>query len=102
MNYATAIVIAAGLIAGAFLNHVVAPLIVDGTGTVQSQPPQSAPVGKYAIATDGTSKGSIWRVDTGTGQLWHCYAVGGPAPADPGTIRCKTEPAPPKGVEGKK
>jgi hypothetical protein len=91
MNYAIAIVIAAGLIAGAFL-----------TGPGQSQPPQPPPVGKYTIATDGTSKGSIWRVDTATGQLWHCYAVGGPAPADPGTIRCKTEPAPPKGVEGKK
>ena len=88
MKYAIAIVIAAGLIAGAFLS-----------GPVQSQP---APVGKYAIATDGESKGSIWRLDTATGQLWHCYAVGGPAPADPGTIRCKTEPAPPKGVEGKK
>ena len=88
MKYAIAIVIAAGLIAGAFL-----------TGPVQ---PQSPPVGKYAIATDGTSKGSIWRVDTATGQLWHCYAVGGPAAADPGTVRCKTEPAPPKGVEGKK
>jgi hypothetical protein len=81
MNYAIAIVIAAGLIAGAFL-----------TGPVQSQPP---PVAKYAIASDGTSKGSIWRVDTATGQLWHCYAVGGPAPADPGTIKCKTEPGRP-------
>ena len=87
MKYAIAIVIAAGLIAGAFL-----------TGPVQSQP---APVGKYAIASDGTSKGSIWRVDTATGKLWHCYAVGGPAPSDPGTVKCKTEPAPPKGVEGK-
>jgi hypothetical protein len=59
MNYPSAIVVAAGLIAGA--------LALTSTG--QSQPPPQP--GKYRAVAD--SAGRVWRVDTSTGGLQRCW-----------------------------
>jgi hypothetical protein len=72
MDYPGAIVIGAGLIAGA--------LILAGQGYSQ------APVGQYAIAPDAAN-GSAWRIDTTTGAIVRCTFN-----SNVGKVQC-TQPA---------
>jgi hypothetical protein len=73
MNYPRAIVVAAGLIAGALV------LTSSGHG-------QSPGIGKYGAAHDST--GGVWRIDTTTGGVARCTVNVG------GQIQC-TQPAMP-------
>ena len=65
MNYPSAIVIAAGLIAGA--------LVFTGQGISQSNP-----VGRYVIVAGSTASSAIlWRGDTTNGQVSVCTVAAG-------------------------
>jgi len=57
MNYRGAIIVAAGLIAGALLL------------TGQGQSPTA--IARYALAHDAAA-GAAWRMDTTTGAIWRC------------------------------
>ena len=72
MSYPGAIVIAAGLIAGA--------LILTGTGQTQV-----TSIGKYAIAAEA-SGAAAWRLDTTTGVLQRCMWETSGAPG--GQVLC--------------
>jgi hypothetical protein len=63
MTYTGAIVVGAGLLAGA--------LILTGSG--QSQTPTQ---GKYVGAGVSESGGTAWRVDTQTGEMAYCTVAG--------------------------
>ena len=65
MNYPNAIVVAAGLIAGA--------LVFSSQGVSQTS------IGKFAIApvSGQNDRGGVWRVDTTTGVVVYCGDPGG-------------------------
>jgi hypothetical protein len=70
MNVPGAIVIAAGLLAGA--------AIVSGSGLAQSRPPEAAkappsspqPIGRFLLLA--ASGQEAWRIDTSTGDVHFC------------------------------
>ena len=70
MNYPQAIVIAAGILAGAII-----------AGNLGQTSPDRLSVGsnpRYLIAaTPGQKVANAWRVDTRSGQVYRCFATGG-------------------------
>jgi hypothetical protein len=72
MNMPGAIVVAAGLVAGALLL------------TSQSQS-QSTTIGRYQISSTGQDGRVAWRVDTATGDVVYCQASG----AAPVSVTCQ-------------
>ena len=88
MNYPGAIVIAAGLIAGAMI----------ATNHGHSQP--IASVGRYALTTTAADPSRVWWLDTATGRFTHCHTEG---PAGNSRIFCQAginpdAPPPPGGA----
>jgi hypothetical protein len=79
MNYPSAIVISAGLIAGALILN----------GQVQGQTP--AAVGRFSVAASGPS--NAWRLDTETGWLVHCFF---PQTVPSPRVVCGTVQTPPR------
>jgi len=90
MNYPSAIVVGAGLIAGA--------LVFTGQGISQTNP-----IGRYVIvagSTTATTGGIVWRGDTTNGAVSICSAQANNTPTCSGWSRVTAEvPAPPKNLK---
>lgn len=67
MTYPQAVVVAAGILAGA--------IVAVNLGQTS---PESVPAPRYLVAaTPGQRVANAWRIDTRTGQMYRCFATGG-------------------------